>query len=34
VVDAIEILNVEVASAAIVVFVGTCYVIAPLCGRE
>jgi hypothetical protein len=33
-VDAIEILNVEVTSATIVVFVGACYAIAPLCGRE
>jgi hypothetical protein len=34
VVDAIEILNIEVTSAAIVVFVEACYVIALLCGRE
>ena len=33
-VDAIEILNVEVTSAAVVVFVEACYVIALLCGRE
>ena len=34
VVDAIEILNIEVASAAIVVFVEACYAIALLCCRE
>ena len=33
-VDAIEILNIEVTSAAIVVFVEAYYVIAILCGRE
>jgi hypothetical protein len=34
VVDAIEIFYIKVTSAAIVVFVGACYAIAPLCGRE
>jgi hypothetical protein len=34
VVDAIEIFNVDVASATVVVFVEACYAIALLCGRE
>ena len=33
-VDAIEILNVEVASAAVVVFVEACYAITLLCRRD
>ena len=34
VVDAIEIFYIKVTSAAVVVFVEACYVIALLCGRE